>query len=43
MANFSMPVMLYFGNFSTSNFHVNIKIMEECMKDLLATQEYHSM
>ena len=34
VANFSMPVLLYFGNFSASKFHINI--MEEFTKDLLA-------
>ena len=33
---FSMLVLLYFGNFSASKFHINIKIMEEFMKDVLA-------
>ena len=33
---FFMPVLLYFGNFSASKFHINIEIMEEFMKDLLA-------
>ena len=26
VANFSMPVLLYFGNFSASKFHIKIKI-----------------
>ena len=34
VANFSMQVLLCFGYFSTSKFHINIKIMEEFMKDL---------
>ena len=33
MADFSMPVLLYFGNFSASKFR--IEIMEEFMKDIL--------
>ena len=35
MANFSMQVLLCCGNFSTSKFHINIKILEEFMKNLL--------
>ena len=35
-ANFSMQELLGFGIISTSKFHVNIKKMEEFMKDLLA-------
>ena len=34
VANFSMPVLLYFGNFSASKFHTKIKMMEKFMNDL---------
>ena len=36
MANFSMPVLLCFGDFSASKFHIDIKTMEKFIIDLLA-------
>ena len=41
VADFSMPVLLCFGNVSASKFHINIKIMEEFMKNLSAEVSFY--